>query len=110
MRSGAGRRPQDTWTQVCVKQPDFWLLAWCTGQLAATQRTAAGCCRRGSCGMSSAATLACLMVLHCLTPAPALSRPYQALRLDDTWRPLAEAMAEFEERALQLQVGNVACW
>ncbi|KAI7838596.1 hypothetical protein COHA_007604 [Chlorella ohadii] len=41
VRSGAGRRPQDTWTQ--------------------------------------------------------------ALRLDDAWRPLAEAMHEFEERALQLQ-------
>lgn len=34
----------------------------------------------------------------------------QALRLDDTWRPLAEAMADFEERALQLQVGPCAAF
>ncbi len=36
-------------------------------------------------------------------PASSLFHPPQALRLDDAWRPLAEAMHEFEERALQLQ-------
>ena len=33
-------------------------------------------------------------------PASSLFHPPQALRLDDAWRPLAEAMHEFEERAL----------
>lgn len=71
VRSGAGRRPQDTWTQVrcCCRALWFWV-----------------CCALAHCGWRVRPVAQVLFSFHgptCFNPSPG------AAAVEDTWRPVA---------------------